>query len=210
MNKAVTALLVTVCLAGPAAAQEIFSDGFENGVLTEWSSFVGWGGRECDVFIQDCTSGEGCYLNLGSPGYPTVCAPATPEPVMPGGCVAVPGTEPQGQGECCSYLNTCDVGLGCLQLNTMGTGLVCASYCDPTGQVGPDNCFADYGPAYYCLGINRFYSNVDDLEDYFGFCTDSADWGPPECWNGIQDPDEDGIDCCDPGNPACLCVFECL
>jgi hypothetical protein len=172
---------------------------------------VGWAGRECDVFAQDCGAGEGCYLLLQPyDGYPTYCFVAVPEPdIQHDGCVEEERPIPQQQGECCSYINTCDIGLGCIQPNPVDDGLVCATFCDPTGTVGTNDCFSSLGPNFWCLAIRDFYVGGQDLDYYFGFCVDDTIWGPPECFNGVQDPDEDGIDCCNQGNPTCPCFFQC-
>jgi hypothetical protein len=204
-------IIVALCVGvGGLWADDIFSDGFESGDYWGWSSVFGW--RVCDVFVQNCGGGESCYLLVTEPHYPTACFPAVPEPDPPSGCgTGLP--RPGWQGECCSYINTCDRGLGCLQHDApVFDHFVCAMYCDPTGTVGPDNCFSELGPTFWCLSINEFYSDIPDLEGFFGFCVDDAIWGPPSCWNNIQDPDEDGPDCCiEPGgNPDCECVFECL
>jgi hypothetical protein len=164
----------------------------------------------CDLFGQDCTNDETCYILLGSEGYPTVCAPATPEPdTANGGCAAVELTRPGLQGECCSFINTCDTGYGCVLPDPLGSGLVCGRFCDPTGTLGTDDCSSVLGAEYFCVSIRDFYSNTPDLDPAYGFCLDEADWGPPECWNGQQDADEFGVDCCDDPPGACPCVFTC-
>lgn len=203
-------VFVALCTAaGGVSAQEIFSDGFESGDIEAWCLGVGW--RTCDVFLQDCTDGDGCYLIYSGCPYPTYCAPAVPEPNPPDGC----GTglnRPGIQGECCSYINTCDNGYTCIQPDSPAWDhLVCSLFCDPTGTVGHDNCFSQIGPEFYCLSINSFYVDAPLLEDFFGFCIDETIWGPPSCWNGIQDGDEDGVDCCQEpgGNPDCPCVWLC-
>ena len=86
--------------------------------------------------------------------------------------------------------------------------MVCALFCDPTGVLGVDTCSADLGVDFYCLSIRNFYSDLPDLDPAYGFCLDENIWGPAECWNGQQDTDEDGVDCC-AGNPNCSCVFAC-
>lgn len=164
---------------------------------------------QCDLFAQDCTLDESCYL-LPDRGM-TVCWLAEPEPPPPSGCGSgLP--RPGIQGECCSHVHTCDSGYGCLQPDKPNFDfMVCARFCDPTGLVGFDDCAPALGPDFWCLAMNRFYSNVPNLQDYHGFCIPQSTWGPPDCYNGLQDPDEDGVDCCiEPGgNPDCPCVFEC-
>ena len=202
-------IIAALCVgAGGLWADDVFSDGFESGDYWRWSAVFGW--RVCDVFAQDCGGGESCYL-LTTTHFPTACFTAVPEPDPPDGCGTGLG-RPGWQGECCSYINTCDTGIGCLQHDApFFDHMVCAMYCDPTGTVGPDNCVSVLGPHFFCLKINRYYSDGPP-EDFFGFCIDDAIWGPPSCWNNIQDPDEDGPDCCiEPGgNPDCECVFECM
>jgi hypothetical protein len=162
----------------------------------------------CDIFAQNCTNSETCYLLL-STGYATTCQAAVPEPDQANdGCVETEKTVPQTQGECCSYINTCDTGYGCLLVNRYGDGLVCARYCDPTGTVGVDDCSSVLGATHFCLSINDFYSDVDDLDDFYGFCVDAADWGPPTCFNKQQDANEEGVDCCI-SDPNCPCTFSC-
>lgn len=165
----------------------------------------------CDLFAQDCAHDESCYLLLPRDGYPTVCEAAVPEPPPPDGCGSgLP--RPGIQGECCSQLNTCDTYFGCTQPDSPDFSYdVCALNCDPTGTVGPDNCSSQLGPDYWCLAINEFYVGLEDLPDFYGFCLAESIWGPPQCWNGTQDPTEDGVDCCqDPGGiPECPCVFTC-
>ena len=40
--------------------------------------------------------------------------------------------------------------------------------------------------------------------------TKAAVWGPAECYNQVQDVNEDGVDCCEDGGiPACSCAFQC-
>ena len=203
-------VLMAVCASsGGLSAQVIFSDGFESGDVWMWSSAVGW--RVCDVFTQYCEFSESCYLLLRLEHQPTACAQAVPEPDPPSGCGSGL-SRPGWQDECCSYDNTCDTGLGCILGDMPSVShFVCGMFCDPTGTVGQDNCFADLGPAFHCLKIRSYWSDLPDLEEYFGFCIDGAIWGPPECWNKIQDPDEDGVDCCltSGGNPNCECVFDC-
>lgn len=163
----------------------------------------------CDLFAQDCTLDESCYLVF--PDGSTACQFAIPEPPPPDGCgsgLSRPGI----QGECCSRLNTCDTSFGCTQPDSPDfLYTVCALFCDPTGTVGPDDCGSQLGPDYWCLAINDFYANLEDVPDYYGFCVADPVWGPPSCWNHLQDPDEDGIDCCQEpgGNPDCPCVFTC-
>jgi hypothetical protein len=165
----------------------------------------------CDLFAQDCVFDESCYLLLFWNGYPTVCQLAVPEPPPPDGCGSgLP--RPGIQGECCSQFMTCDTYFGCTQPDSPDSSYsVCALNCDPTGTVGPDNCSSQLGPDYWCVAINNFYFGLEGLPDYYGFCVAESIWGPPQCWNRIQDPDEDGIDCCvEPGgNPDCPCVFAC-
>jgi hypothetical protein len=167
--------------------------------------------QNCDLFAQDCPGGETCYLLLQSEGYPTVCAPTVPEPdTAQNGCEPVEKLVPQEQGECCSYINTCNVGLGCTQPTEPGDGLACGEFCDPTETVGIDDCFTKLGAGFHCLAINRFYTDVADLENIYGFCLDEDLWGPASCYNLVQDADEDGVDCCsDGGEPSCLCASSC-
>jgi hypothetical protein len=164
----------------------------------------------CDLFAQDCDNGETCYL-LFSNGYPTVCLNTVPEPdTSHGGCEPVEKPIPQEHGECCSYVNTCNVGLGCSQPNQGGDGMACGEFCDPTETVGTDDCVAQLGSGFFCLSINSFYSDLTDLNDIYGFCLEEAVWGPPTCYNDVQDGNEDGPDCCsDGGDPDCPCVFPC-
>lgn len=206
-------LVVVVCVAlctaaGGVSAQEVFSDGFESGGCNLWSRSFGW--RICDVFLQDCEGGFTCFLDYFISPYFTFCAFSVIEPDPPDGCGTGLG-RPGLQGECCSYVNTCDTGYGCTLPNGPAIDhYVCALFCDPTGSVGPDNCFASLGPDFFCLSIRKLYSR-DGPEDYFGFCIDENIWGPPTCFNGIQDGDEDGVDCCQEpgGNPDCPCVPVC-
>jgi hypothetical protein len=164
----------------------------------------------CDLYGQDCDNGETCYLLLGGNDPSTICFAAVPEPdVAHGGCIEVELTRPGLQGECCSFINTCDTGYGCSQPNPHDDGLVCARFCDPTGTLGTDDCASVLGAEFYCVSIRDFYSDVPDLDPAFGFCLDTADWGPPECWNGQQDADEYGVDCCDDPPGACPCKFPC-
>ena len=164
----------------------------------------------CDLYGQDCTNGETCYLLLGPDNYPTVCSPAVPEPdVAHDGCVDVELTRPQLQGECCSYINTCDTGYGCTQPNPYGDGRACARFCDPTGTLGTDDCSSVLGSEFFCLSITNFYSDASGLDPAYGFCLDAADWGPPECWNKQQDADEHGVDCCNDPPGTCPCKFPC-
>lgn len=162
----------------------------------------------CDIFAQDCTNGDTCYLLLNA-DFTKVCQPTVPEPDQAhNGCVEVENTRPQLQGECCSYINTCDTGYGCIQPNPVDDGLVCARYCDPTGTVGGDDCSSVLGADYYCLSIRDFYTDAEDLADFYGFCLNQNDWGPPGCFNKQQDANEDGVDCCIDG-PNCPCMFSC-
>jgi hypothetical protein len=164
---------------------------------------------ECSIFGQNCTNSETCYLLFHLPGYPTACFAPMPEPDQQNdGCVEVENTRPQLQGECCSFINTCDTGYGCIQLNPLADGLVCARFCDPTGTIGDNDCASVLGSEYYCLSINDFYSDVDDLDDFYGFCMDENDWGPAECFNKQQDANEEGVDCCI-SDPNCPCRFAC-
>ena len=165
---------------------------------------------QCDLFAQDCSGDETCYL-LFSDGYPTVCLPTVPEPdTSHGGCEPVEKLVPQEQGECCSFINTCNVGLGCSQPNQGGDDMLCGEFCDPTETVGTDDCVAQLGSGYFCLSINRFYTDVPDLDDIYGFCLEEAVWGPATCYNNVQDGDEDGPDCCSlGGDPDCPCAFSC-
>ena len=165
----------------------------------------------CDLYAQDCDGGETCYMLLGQTDYPRVCSPTVPEPdTAHDGCEPVEKLVPQEQGECCSFINTCNVGLGCTQPDTGNSGLTCGEFCDPTGAVGVDDCLSKLGPGYYCISINSFYVDVSDLEDFYGFCIDASLWGPATCFNGVQDTDEDGVDCCAAGgDPDCECMFSC-
>ncbi len=167
--------------------------------------------QQCDLFAQDCPNEESCFILVARDGYPTLCLQSIPEPAPPDGCGD--GLPPPGaQGECCSYVNTCNTGNGCLQANAPSfENLVCARHCDPTGTLGSDDCVQVLGIFFWCMSMNAFYTNLDDLPDAYGFCIDWRVWGPPECYNGIQDGHEDGIDCClEPGgDPDCPCVYEC-
>lgn len=167
--------------------------------------------QRCDLFAQDCPNGESCFILLGRDGYPTLCIQAIPEPAPPDGCGD--GLPPPGaHGECCSFVNTCSTGHGCNQPNAPTFDhSVCARNCDPTGTLGWDDCAPVLGSDHWCLSMNDFYADLDDLEDAYGFCVDQRVWGPPQCFNGIQDGDEDGIDCCiEPGgNPSCPCTTDC-
>lgn len=205
---------LTLC---PDGCVDLLSDDFNCGACGEVcgaeDSCYGGSCGACDLFGQDCSEEKTCYLVL-STGYPTVCAQTTPEPaesdpVSPG-CEPVEKLVPQEQGECCSYINTCNVGLGCTQPNPTDDGLVCAEFCDPTETFGIDDCLSKLGAGFYCLSINKFYLGADDLEDYYGFCLDESFWGPATCFNKVQDSDEDGVDCCsDGGVPTCPCAFAC-
>ena len=213
--------LVCVCFPGmdltdcPAGCVDLLSDNYNCGACGEVCDTGDncYGGRcgVCDLFGQDCSGAETCYLLLSSSGYPTACAPTVPEPaISSGGCEPVEKVVPQEQGECCSYINTCNVGLGCTQAHPVDDGLVCAEFCDPTETVGIDDCFTKLGAGFFCLAINRFYTDVDDLEDIYGFCLDEGLWGPATCYNDVQDGDEDGVDCCSVvGEPSCSCQFSC-
>jgi hypothetical protein len=165
----------------------------------------------CDLYAQDCDGGDTCYMLLGQAGYPTVCFPTVPEPdTAHDGCEPVEKPFPQEQGECCSYINTCNVGLGCTQPDPSDSGMTCGEFCDPTGTVGVDDCLSKLGAGFYCLSINSFYVDASDLEDFYGFCIDESLWGPATCFNGVQDADEDGVDCCAiGGDPGCACAFSC-
>lgn len=163
----------------------------------------------CDLFAQDCTNNESCYILLGSESYPTVCFAPVPEPDQQhDGCEEVEKTVPQTQGECCSYINTCDTGYGCIQPNPYADGLVCARFCDPTGTLGTDDCSSVLGAEYYCISIRDFYTDTSDLDPAFGFCLDENDWGPAQCFNKQQDANEEGVDCCI-NDPNCPCRFSC-
>ncbi len=170
----------------------------------------------CDLYAQDCDNQEeSCYLLLDRTDYPTVCAPAVPEPNADlGGCGD--GATVGVQGSCCSFSNTCTEGFGCIQPTEPDeAGLVCAYYCDPTGTVtgAPNDCSTPGpgpAPGFECVQINQFYTDVPELPDTFGFCIDTALWGPATCWNGVQDAHEDDIDCCQQGgDAACSCVYLC-
>jgi hypothetical protein len=163
----------------------------------------------CDLFGQDCTNDETCYLLLHQDSYPTVCLAAIPEPdIQHDGCMETELTRPNLQGECCSFINTCDTGYGCTLANRYGDGLVCARFCDPTGTMGTDDCASVLGAGFYCVSIHDFYSDVSDLDAAFGFCLDENDWGPAECFNKQQDVNEEGVDCCI-SDPNCPCIFPC-
>jgi len=163
----------------------------------------------CDIFAQDCANDESCYILLGQEGYPTVCFATTPEPDQQhNGCMEMELTRPQTQGECCSFINTCETGYGCTQPNPLDDGLVCARFCDPTGTMGTDDCASVLGAGFYCLSIRDFYADVPDLDPAYGFCIDENYWGPAQCFNKQQDANEEGVDCC-VSNPDCPCVFSC-
>lgn len=198
-----------ICSVNPNSCSSSYTCSHTTGFFEDEN--IGTCGPMCDLFAQDCTASETCYILLGPEGYPTVCAPTTSEPdTAHDGCEAVEKPVPQEHSECCSFINTCNVGLGCVQPNLVGDGLVCAEFCDPTGTVGTDDCFSQLGPGYHCLSINRFYTDVSDLADHYGFCLEEAVWGPAECYNQVQDVNEDGVDCCEDGGiPACSCAFSC-
>jgi len=168
----------------------------------------------CDLWAQDCPEGEACYLLLYEPGYPTDCAEMHPEPTGDQGCETVQKLEPQGHGECCTYINTCKPLHGCIQPDPVNGGTVCAAYCDPTGTVDPPppTC-ADQGvdgPDDFCMPLVSFFSTMPDLDPTIGFCMDADVWGPASCHNRVLDPHEDGIDCCtNSGDPECVCTLPC-
>lgn len=168
----------------------------------------------CDLFAQDCADEETCYLLLERDGYPTVCFETVPEPEPEsGGCGD--GAAPATQDQCCSFVNTCEPGYGCVQPPRPDqlTGHECAYFCDPTGTTGgPTDCTAPGpGPApdFECIPVNKFFSDVEGLPDSVGFCITTAEWGPASCWNGEQDGNEADVDCCPPATPSCPCVFTC-
>ncbi len=180
--------------------------------LTFDGLFVGLCVPQCDLFAQDCSPDKGCYIMLGRDSYPSFCYVPEPEPDPPDGC-GIGLDRPGIQGECCSYINTCQPEYGCNQLNGPDFDhMVCARNCDPTGTLGSDDCVQVLGSTFWCMSINAYYANLDELPDAYGFCIDWTIWGPPECYNGVQDAHEDGIDCCvEPGgDPDCPCVYECL
>jgi hypothetical protein len=200
-----------ICTVAPDDCPEDFTCVHVTGVFED--NTIGTCDPACDLWAQDCSNEETCYILLGRDGYPTVCAPAVPEPPAPDGCGS--GSEPGTLDDCCSHPNTCAAGWGCTQLPDpeSTSGLECAYYCDPTGTTsGPQDCNPPGpgpAPSYECIRINAFYTDVPDLPDSIGFCIRTSEWGPASCWNDSQDVNEDGVDCCDPGNPLCECIYTC-
>jgi hypothetical protein len=108
----------------------------------------------CDPLLQDCDSGEACYVNLDT-GEQLCATPADP------------GT----QDELCEFINGCDVGYGCnLLAAPASTDRVCAFFCDPDG--GSPSCADGPGGTYECRRINEFYSDVPNVSSTLGMCVD--------------------------------------
>lgn len=118
----------------------------------------------CDVLMQNCPNGEGCYIGLTS--GKSSCAPAFGETM---------GADPGKQGVECNFLNTCAVGFGCTLINDAAnpTGNVCAKFCDTLNAGGP-TCAggADPYPSLTCVQINGFYGDVEAVPTTVGFCVD--------------------------------------
>lgn len=72
---------------------------------------------ECDVLFQDCIIGQGCYLTSDG----TSCE--------------VAGSAKEG--EACTFLNTCEPGMACVDLDA---GSVCALLCDTEDDQDPKAC----------------------------------------------------------------------
>jgi hypothetical protein len=110
----------------------------------------------CDVLLQDCASGDGCYLTLQT-GVALCAAPS------------VAGM----QGDACMFVNACAPGYGCILPNdpVTPTGLVCAFFCDALG--GSPGCADGPGPAFTCVAIKDFYADAPpDIPDSVGLCVD--------------------------------------
>jgi hypothetical protein len=110
----------------------------------------------CDVLLQDCASGDGCYLTLQT-GVAMCAAPS------------VAGM----QGDACMFVNACAPGYGCLLPDdpVTPTGLVCAYFCDALG--GSPGCADGPGPAFACVAINEFYADAPPgIPDAVGLCVD--------------------------------------
>ncbi len=158
----------------------------------------------CDVLNQDCEGGDGCYFvsNFNA----TQCLLPTAED-FGSDCAELTGS-PGVQGDCCSYINSCAVGLGCIGRSADLSGQVCAAFCDPTDTIGSSDCTSTAGAGHYCVSLNRFYSDLNHVEDHVGLCIDEAIWGPATCFNDVQDSDEDGVNCC-LSSGDCLCAYDC-
>lgn len=75
-------------------------------------------GAQCDVLVQDCVSGHGCYPSLGG----EICAEEGA------------GSTPVAEGGVCPYANSCEAGTGCFRLGGPGSDYLCFKICDPLGN----------------------------------------------------------------------------
>jgi hypothetical protein len=210
-----------ICTTSPQNCPDKFSCVGTHGIFDDATGMCNPGCTSLHAQYCEDTD-KSCYL-LFLEEYTTVCFKPTSEPdTAHDGCVEAekPDEEPQYQGECCSYINTCAKRFGCTQPSpppVLHDQRVCAGFCDPTGLVvdpePPPTCPQLYHPVLdaFCQPINNsFYSDTDDLPDEIGFCMVAEIWGPATCWDGeqLEGQHEDGIDCCiegEEGDPACPC-----
>ena len=100
---------------------------------------------ECDVFKQDCASGEKCTAwndNGGGSWNATKCVPVTGD--------KVPGDECKAEGGGTSGIDNCEAGAMCYDVDAMNTG-ICRALC--TGTPDAPTCDGNFSCAIVNDGV---------------------------------------------------------
>jgi len=187
---AAAAAAFSLFVVSPSGAQEIFSNGFEDGTVCSWSNAdqTDTDGDGYKICGGDCNDGDGNInpgeTDLCGDGVDNDCTGFADEacchPLLQncGGADACfyeltthtfscnpPLAEPPGhQGDSCQYLNSCDEGFGCTLCTPpcLAEDLVCAAFCEPGGN--------DCASGEACIFYDEFWGNVAPAPRDFGMC----------------------------------------
>jgi len=166
-------------------------------------SRVGGCFEPCDLELQDCDGGDGCYLRLAVVRPETVCLPVVDDAIgrlQDAECLPWPASA--------CFTNGCDLGYSpYLPENNVESfpRRVCAFLCSPSATdlggdpsgitcsfTSPDRPDGP-GGAHECRFIQTFGVPEPQIPPTLGFCVDPATWG--SCADATGDPDTDPPGC---------------